>query len=80
MTFIFFIFDIRTALESQDLNVSLKKVQISLSMETALDTLHDTSTTRILTCYLCISPKLPQGMAMPIANPHFLFILLSEVK
>ena len=37
----------------------------------ALDTLPDTIMIRILTCYLCTSPKLPQSVAMPIANPHF---------
>ena len=37
----------------------------------ALDTLPDTILIRILTCYLCTSPKLPQSVAMPIANPHF---------
>ena len=37
----------------------------------ALDTLPDTIMIRVLTCYLCTSPKLPQSVAMPIANPHF---------
>ena len=37
----------------------------------ALDTLPDTIMIRILTCYLCISPKLPKSVAMPIANSHF---------
>ena len=36
-----------------------------------LDTLPDTIMIRILTSYLCTSPKLPQSVAMPIANPHF---------
>ena len=37
----------------------------------ALDTLPDTIMIRILTCYLCTSPKLPQSVVMPIANPNF---------
>ena len=37
----------------------------------ALDTLPDTILIRILTCYLCTSPKLPQSVAMPVGNPHF---------
>ena len=36
----------------------------------ALDTLPNMMI-RILTCYLCTSPKLPQSVAMPIANPNF---------
>ena len=36
-----------------------------------MNTLPDTIMIRILTCYLCTSPKLPQSVAMPIANPHF---------
>ena len=37
----------------------------------AWDTLPDTIMMRILICYLCTSPKLPQSVAMPMANPHF---------
>ena len=36
----------------------------------ALDTLPDTIMIRILTCYLCTSPKLLQCEAMLIANRH----------